>query len=326
MVYLSLLLYIKLTLLIELKLSLKLDLKLYMLQKPNIIQGMSKMLCKNCGSSKIIKKGKVNGKQRYKCKECGKFFINSDNFDRMRTKKHIISVAMDLYYGGMSVRTVQMQIEYIFKVKVSQVAIYKWILKYSELTKAYVDTLKADLGNVWHVDETMIKIKGEHKWFWEIIDAKTRFMVAEHLSNTRTIKDSTKLFKDARKRAIQRPKIIYADGCFAYHKGFNKAFYTNKGNKTKLIQNVGINSRPHQNKVERLHGTLKDMLRARRGMGKDSRTELILDGWFVYYNFLRPHSALNGTPAEAAGIKLDLSNRWESLIDLATKWKAESTN
>lgn len=281
------------------------------------------MLCKNCSSVKIVKIGKVNGKQRYKCKDCGKTFIDNNNFTGMRTQKYIISVSLDLYYEGMSVRKIQRQIEYIFKVKVSQVAIYKWIMKYSKLTKEYVDTLKADLSNVWHVDETMIKIKGKNKWFWEIIDAKTRFMVAEHLSNTRTIKDSTKLFVDARNRAINRPKIIYSDGCFAYRKGFNKAFYTQK-RETELIQNVGINGRVHQNKVERLHGSLKDILRARRGMDQDSRTELMLDGWFVYYNFLRPHTALgNKTPAEAAGIKLDLPNRWESLIDLATKWKCE---
>ena len=280
------------------------------------------MLCKNCGSSKTIKKGKANGKQRYKCKDCGTFFIDNDNFARMRTKKHIISVAMDLYYEGMSVRKIQRQIEYIFKVEVSQVAIYKWILKYSELTKEYVSTLKADLGDVWHTDETVIKIKGQQYWFWETIDARTRFMVAEHLSKTRTIEDSTKLFTDARNRTIKTPKIIYADGCFAYRKGFNKAFYTNKGTKTKLVQNVGINGRPHQNMVERLHGSLKDILRARRGMDQESRTELMLDGWFVYYNFLRPHSALNGkTPAEAAGIRLNLENRWETLIELATKWK-----
>lgn len=281
------------------------------------------MLCKNCDSQKTIKYGKANGKQRYKCKDCGKIFIDNDNFTRMRTQKHIISVAMDLYFEGMSVRKIQRQIAYIFKVKVSQVSIYKWITKYSQLTKEYVDTLQADLGHIWHVDETVIKIKGKNKWFWEIIDSKTRFMVAEHLSNTRTIKDSTKLFKDARKRAMERPKIVYADGCFAYRKGFKKAFYTNKGNNTALIQNVGITGKPHQNIVERLHGTLKDMLRARRGLDSNEKTEAMLKGWFVYYNFLRPHSSLNGkTPAEKAGINLDLTDRWESLIDLASQWKA----
>ncbi len=41
-----------------------------------------------------------------------------------------------------------------------------------------------------------------------------------------------------------------------------------------------------------------------------------LDGQRVYYNHIRPHSALDGkTPAEAAGINLELhGNRWESLI------------
>nr|WP_319373878.1 IS6 family transposase [uncultured Methanobacterium sp.] len=284
------------------------------------------MMCKNCGSSQIVKNGKVNNQQRYKCKECGKQFINNDNFARMRNKKHIIAVSMDLYYDGLSVRKIQRQISYLFKVKVSQVTIHNWITKYSVLVKEYVDTLKADLSDVWHTDETAIKIKGQQKWFWEIIDAETRFMVAEHLSNTRTIKDSTKLFMDARNRALQKPKIIYADGCFAYRKGFKKAFYSNKRcNRVDLVQNVGINGRVHQNKVERLHGTLKDMLRARRGMDNYEKTEAMLDGWFVYYNFLRPHSALGGkTPAEAAGINLDLDNRWESLIDLATKWKIKS--
>lgn len=106
------------------------------------------MLCKNCGSANIVKIGKSNGKQRYKCKACGKTFIDNENFVGMRTQKHIIAVAMDLYFEGMSVRKIQRQIAYIFKVKVSQVTIYKWIIKYSKLVKEYVETLKVDLATL----------------------------------------------------------------------------------------------------------------------------------------------------------------------------------
>jgi len=281
------------------------------------------MLCKNCDSSKIVKIGKVNNKQRYKCKECGKTFIDNNNFAHMRTQKHIIAVAMDLYFDGMSVRKIQRQIAYIFKVKVSQVAIYKWLMKYSTLVKEYVDTFSGNFGDVWHVDETVIKVGGKQKWFWEIIDEKTRFMVAEHLSPSRKTEDSKILFKQARERATNKPRIMYSDGCFAYRKGFHLVFGDRNRTST-LVQNVGINGRVHQNMVERLHGTLKDMLRSRRGMSQNDTTKTMLGGWFVHYNFLRPHSSLGGkTPAEIAGIELDLPDRWESLIDLATKWKAE---
>jgi transposase InsO family protein len=41
-----------------------------------------------------------------------------------------------------------------------------------------------------------------------------------------------------------------------------------------------------------------------------------MDGWQVYYNYIRPHQTLNGfTPAEASGINLDLEgNKWLGLI------------
>ena len=58
-----------------------------------------------------------------------------------------------------------------------------------------MDTLKADLGDIWHVDETAIKIKGKQKWFWEIIDEKTRFMVAEHLSPSRKTERQLKIIQ-----------------------------------------------------------------------------------------------------------------------------------
>jgi hypothetical protein len=49
----------------------------------------------------------------------------------------------------------------------------------------------------------------------------------------------------------------------------------------------------------------------------------VIDGQRIYYNYIRPHTALNGkTPAEAAGIELNLTgNKWESLIRKATKEK-----
>ena len=50
--------------------------------------------------------------------------------------------------------------------------------------------------------------------------------------------------------------------------------------------------------------------------GLDSDETAFIDGFRIYYNFIRPHMALGGlTPAEKAGINLQLGqNRWLSLI------------
>ena len=47
----------------------------------------------------------------------------------------------------------------------------------------------------------------------------------------------------------------------------------------------------------------------------------ITKGFQIYYNFIRPHQALNGkTPAEKADINLNLDkNRWLSLLQEGLK-------
>jgi transposase-like protein len=44
--------------------------------------------CKNCKSEKVVKSGKVRGKQRYKCKECGYNFVIGDD----RTNEKIVAL------------------------------------------------------------------------------------------------------------------------------------------------------------------------------------------------------------------------------------------
>jgi transposase-like protein len=173
----------------------------------------------------------------------------------------------------------------------------------------------------WHVDETVIKCNGKQRWFWEVIDEKTKFMLASHFSENREVKDSKKLFMEAKKKAKVKPRTVYVDGLYAYRRGFNKAFYDHHRS-CKLVQRVGIRSRVTNNVVERLHATLKGRLKSMRGIGGDGTAEAFLKGWFVHYNFVRPHQSLNGrTPAEASGIGLGLEDGWGDLVESAIKYK-----
>ena len=277
------------------------------------------MDCKYCQSKNVVKHGKANNNQRYLCKECGHKFIEGSSFPRMRTKSRVISTSLDLYFEGLSVRKIQKQVEKLYDVSVSQVAIWKWITKYSDLVKAYVTTLKPQLSGMWHEDETVVSCEGRNVWFWEMIDEDTRFIVASHLSGTRTFEDTVAIFRKGVEQSKVRPKAVFVDGSHVYNRAFNKVFYTmRKDTRPELIQRVGVRTRETNNLVERLHGTLKDRTKPMRGLKDFESTRSILEGYTVHYNFVRPHQSLKGkTPAQVAGI--DMKSDWHSLVKEATK-------
>lgn len=280
------------------------------------------MECKYCQSTKIVKHGKQNGKQRYLCKKCNHKFIEGSAFPRMRTKSRIISTSIDLYFEGLSVRKIQTQIEKLYDVSVSQVTIWKWITKYSDLVKSYVQTLKPQLTGLWHEDETMVACEGHKIWFWQMIDEDTKFLVSSHLSGTRTFEDTVAIFKKGLEQSKVRPKAVFVDGSHVYNRAFNKVFYTlKKATRPALVQRVGVRKRETNNIVERLHGTLKDRTKSMRGLKDFESTRSILEGFTVHYNFVRPHQSLGGkTPAQVSGI--DMKNDWHPLIKEAIKTKA----
>jgi hypothetical protein len=82
------------------------------------------------------------------------------------------------------------------------------------------------------------------------------------------------------------------------------------------ISGIGIQGRVNNNRMERYHGTFKERSKVMRAIKKP---DSLIQGQRIYYDYIRPHMGLDGkTPAEAAGINLDLSeNKWESLIKKA---------
>jgi len=64
------------------------------------------------------------------------------------------------------------------------------------------------------------------------------------------------------------------------------------------------------------HSTMKERCKVMRGFSQHQSASLTMDGWLIYYNYVRRHMALGGsTPAEAAGIDIKPGrNRWQTLI------------
>jgi putative transposase len=73
--------------------------------------------------------------------------------------------------------------------------------------------------------------------------------------------------------------------------------------------------------MERLNGEIRDREKVMRGLKKSDTP--ILTGYQIYYNYIRPHEALEGqTPADKAGIEVKGENKWLPLIENASKCEA----
>lgn len=273
----------------------------------NDIKGIQ---CKYCSSPKVVKFGTYHGIQRYYCKTCKRKFTLTDALPKMKTPIPQIASALDCYYGGMSLNAAKRHLEQQYGNPITNAGIYNWVIRFSkdigELAKDY----KPNVGDVWVADETVLKIGGQNVWFWDILDAKTRFLLASHMSLKRTTADALKLMKQAEARAGKIPKIVFTDKLRAYTDGIELAW----GADAKHIPSKGFVKPMNTNLIERFHGILKDRTRVMRGMKKIETAKLLLDGWLVYYNYLRPHESLkNITPAEKAGIKFPFKN-WMDVV------------
>jgi len=126
---------------------------------------------------------------------------------------------------------------------------------------------------------------------------------------------------ETRNMAKVRPLAVVTDSLRAYEHAITKEFHTMKIPRTEHIRVPNIRNRSNNNMVERLHGTIRERNKVMRGLEDKETAQTIIDGFRIYYNFIRPHQALNGkTPAEQAEMNLKLGqNKWLSLVKRSIK-------
>jgi len=280
------------------------------------------VICRHCGSTNFVKRGHRKNKnhkvQRFGCKNCNhRFVLDEDGFQKMRYKPELVTLTLDLYFKGLSLRKITDHLTQFYRLKINHTTILRWIQKYVQIMKAYVDELKPQVSEQWHADEMVINVDGYYHWLWNLMDARTRFLLATQLTEQRETEDARRLFAEAKKRAGKRPEVIVTDGLQAYQKAYMKEFWTLKKPRTEYVRLAKFEEKVNQNLIERFNGTTRERNKVMRALDTDESAETFVDGFQVYYNFIRPHMGLgNKTPAEAAGVDLELNggNRWLELI------------
>lgn len=267
--------------------------------------------CPKCNCTKTIKKGlrKTQHRglqQRHICKKCQYSFTVDGGFWKMKYGEERICQAIDTYFEGLSLRKIRRNFGLYAGIKPNHQSVLNWIHKYVYLMRNHVATLQPQLSGHYMTDEVIIKCKGKNHNFGVVMDKHTRYVVASRYTESELIgaKDSIKLWSEAKR--IQKPYKLSSDSLPTYHKAFRRVFFT-RYNKDKVEWNrINVSESGRHNYImERLWNTLRERIKIMRGFKASWSAKLLIDGFFLWYNFQRPHTTLGQTPAQQTQLRIN---------------------
>jgi transposase-like protein len=255
--------------------------------------------CKFCGSKNAVKYGQYQGIRRYFCKDCKRKFADNDASPHMKTPASHVASALNLFYERKSICTIRRHIEQQFKNYPSNSTIYRWVVRFTKIAIEKTKACRPTTGRVWIAAETPLKINGERWWIWDIIDSRTRFLLASYVLQVRTAQRAQMLMAQAAEKASKFPRRVITNTLETY---------------LSSIQYAGLIIKSSKDMTERVSKPLKYRIGIMQRVKKVKASRLLLDGCLVHYNFIKPHEDLNyRTPAEKARVNLPF-NSWLSMV------------
>src|SRR5438128_3896642 len=154
----------------------------------------------------------------------------------------------------------------------------------------YFEQIKPNISDAWRADELHIKIRGNPKYFFVLMDDQTWFWITQRAANTKYNSNIHPLFKDAKLIMRKKPNTVITDGAANFHDAFKKEFFTINNPRTRHISHIPLQGDHNNNKMERLNGEIRDAEKMMRGL---KRTDTAVPpGYQIYHNYFRPHEAL----------------------------------
>jgi len=279
--------------------------------------------CVQCRSVKIKRNGTRKNKsgniQRFKCLDCNHRFSINLGFENMRATPDQITMAMNLYFNGESSRKTAQSL-LLTGIKISHITVQNWVRKYTGLMDRYLDRITPQVGENWRTDELYLKVKGDRKYLFAMLDSETRFWLAQMVSEHKGNDDVSPMFKEAKKKAKKVPAVLISDGASNFHHAWKNQYKSRNflHKDTEHHRHIHIAGDMNNNQMESFNGnTLRAREKVIRGIKRDDSA--ILKGMQIHHNFIRPHQGLDGdTPADRAGIRIMGENKWKTVIQNAS--------
>jgi transposase-like protein len=202
--------------------------------------------------------------------------------------------------------------------------------------KPYVDYYPYELSDQFCGDETYIRVNGRWHYLFFFFDTVKKIILSYPVSANRDTVSAIRAIDDVLMKLKEIPKDLtfVVDGNPIYL--LAQHFFAQNDIHFDIKQVIGLTNedpvlteyRPLKQVIERLNRTFKGNYRSTHGFGYEHGSVSFVTLFVAYFNFLRPHSALEGKVPVLNTELQQLPNmpaQWSKLIGLAQDWIIEQS-
>lgn len=168
--------------------------------------------CPNCGSEDIMKNGTTRrGKQNYKCRDCGRQFVENPQWKRREPDTTVMIDRLlleKLPLAGIA-RVLKLSESWL-QAYVNQC--YKVVPRQVQVTPKPKGDLRVQMDELW----SFVDDKGNKQWVWLALDVATREIVGCYIGDRSG--DSARGLWQSMPAVYRERAIFYTDGWEAYAK------------------------------------------------------------------------------------------------------------
>jgi len=149
----------------------------------------------------------------------------------------------------------------------------------------------------------LVFINGDRYYLWLAIDSEIRFILAFHLTKSRSEDSAFTLINVVKK--LGEPSNFITDRLPSYNQAVAKVLPN-----TKHITVAPMSSDTNNNLIESFNKTFKAWYKSPKGFNSFEKANNLIYLLIFHYNFIRPHRSLNNhTPVKVASFASDSKSK-----------------
>jgi transposase-like protein/rubredoxin len=242
---------------------------------------------------------------------------------------HVLGLILTYHINyGIPLRKTAALMFDVHNVKVSHQTIANYCNAVAPRVKPFIDGFSYELSDSFCGDETYVKVNGRWHYIFFFFDAVKKIILSYRVQRYRDYQSAVLAINDvlAKLRQIPEKLNLITDGNPIYL--LAQQFFAGYGINFDVSQVIGLTNqddvskefRPLKQIIERLNRTFKGNYKPTAGYSSDSGAISNVTLFVAYFNFLRPHSSLDGNvPALIPELdKLpNMPAKWLKLISLS---------